>query len=70
MDFACLKGGQIVVIDLDMQAKDLKTWKMREIENVKYQELHNSSLVSSNRGIYSATRQTGVYIYGTIFFLS
>ena len=70
MDFACLKGGQIVVIDLNMQAKDLKTWKMREIENVKYQELHNSSLVSSNRGIYSATRQTGVYIYGTIFFLS
>ena len=70
MDFACLKGGQIVVIDLNMQAKDLKTWKMREIENVKYQELHNSSLVSSNRGIYSATRQTGVYIYGKIFFLS
>ena len=70
MDLACLKGGQIVVIDLNMQAKDLKTWKMREIENVKYQELHNSSLVSSNRGIYSATRQTGVYIYGTIFFLS
>ena len=70
MDFACLNGGQIFVIDLNMQAKDLKTWKMREIENVKYQELHNSSLVSSNRGIYSATRQTGVYIYGTIFFLS
>ena len=44
MDFACLKGGQIVVIYLNMQAKDLKTWKMRDIVNVKYQELHNSSL--------------------------
>ena len=44
MDFACLKGGQIVVIDLNMQAKDLKTWKMREIENVEYQELDNSNL--------------------------
>jgi len=38
MDFACLKGGQIVVIDLNMQAKYLKTWKVREIENVKYQD--------------------------------
>ena len=44
MDFACVKGGQTVVIDLNMQAKDLKTWKMREIGNVKYQELRNSSL--------------------------
>jgi len=25
MDFACLKGGQIVVIDLNMQAKEVKT---------------------------------------------
>ena len=46
MDFACLKGGQIVVIDLNMQAKDMKTWKVREIENVKYQELHNSGTLS------------------------
>ena len=44
MDFPLLKGGQIVVIDLNMQAKDLKTWKMREIENVEYQELDNSNL--------------------------
>ena len=34
MGFACLKGGQIVVIDLNMQAKDLKTWKMTEMENL------------------------------------
>ena len=46
MDFACLKGGQIVVIALNMVAKDLKTWKVREIENVEYQELHDSSLGS------------------------
>ena len=44
MDFTFWKGGQIVVIDLNMQAKDLKTWKMREIGNVEYQELDNSNL--------------------------
>ena len=34
MDFASLKGGQIVAIDLNKEAKDLKTWKMMEMENL------------------------------------
>ena len=46
MDFSCWKGEQIVVTDLNMQAKDLKTWKVTEIENLRYQELHNSSVGS------------------------
>ena len=34
MDFACWKGGQMVAIDLNRQAKDLKTWKGTEIANL------------------------------------